>query len=63
MAKYTELDDRAKKALNNMCRTLGYNFPLGDWLAALEGVVLQNLLDKLDSDSGVADTDYNTLDD
>ena len=53
MAKYTKLDAEAKRALNVMCQTMGYNFPLGDWIAKVDG-----LLSKLDSDSGVADTDY-----
>lgn len=53
MAKYLVLDEKAKRDLNRMCRTLGYNFPLGDWLNQFNDV-----LAKLDSDTGVADIDY-----
>lgn len=56
MAKFTQLDDRAKRALNRMTRTLGYNFPLGDWIDSVNEV-----LAKLDLDTGVTDDDYEDL--
>jgi hypothetical protein len=54
--KIEKLDDRARKNLNIMCTTLGYNFPLGDWINAVNEV-----LAKLDDDTGVTDTDYGDL--
>lgn len=58
MAKSLILDEKAKRDLNNFCRAHGLNFPLGDWIGAISG-----LLAKLDADSGVTDTDYEeTLD-
>ena len=53
MPKSSILDDRTKKGLNEMCRRHGYNFPLGDWILKIDA-----LAEKLDSDSGVSDTDY-----
>jgi len=53
MAKYIVLDDRAKRDLNKMCKTLGYNFPLGDWLGQIDAI-----LDKLDGDAGVSQRDF-----
>lgn len=50
------LDERTKKNLNKMCQAQGYNFPLGDWIDAVN-----DILEKLDSDGGVADTDYEDL--
>lgn len=53
MPKSDVLDAKTKRDLNTLCRAHGYNFPLGDWIGKIDA-----LFTKLDSDSGVADTDY-----
>lgn len=54
--KSNKLDARTKKQLNLMCERNGYNFPLGDWIDKVNDV-----LEKLDSDTGVTDQDYSEL--
>jgi len=61
MSKHVKLDDKAKKALHDLCLTHGYNIKLGDWLDSVDDA-LAELLAKLDSDTGVTDSDYSTLD-
>jgi len=44
------------KDLNRMSKMLGFNFNLGDYFGQFN-----DLLDKLDNDTGVTDTDYKDL--
>ena len=53
MPKSDVLDDRARRGLNEFIERHGYDFPLGDWIQKVDLI-----LAKLDSDTGVADTDY-----
>jgi len=53
--KIEKLNDRARKNLNIMCTTLGYNFPLGDWINAVNEALV-----RLSEDTGVTE-DYEDL--